>query len=315
MKKSILNINFWFKFLGIFLLLFLIHQIGWEETLVSIKKVSLMHIFVALIILWIGFCLKSIRWRVVSNSYGIKLGFYKSIKVFFIGLFLANITPGRLGDFGRLLYIKDDLPNRKIGWSSLIMDRLFDLFCLLVFSFLAVLYYQFVFDILKLPKEYGGIISIVILGVILFIVWFRFREKIINKIEPWWNAFHSHNLGFVNGSFSFILTITSMILIYGVCNYVAWAMEINIDHIGLFLGTFVLGMLSLLPITVLGIGVRETSLVFIFKLYNLPAEDAIALSLIVFLIQLLSFIPGVIWFYLSPVRLKELTRSKDARLF
>ncbi|MBW1297154.1 lysylphosphatidylglycerol synthase transmembrane domain-containing protein [Aquimarina litoralis] len=311
MKKNSINISFWLKFLGFFLLAFLIYRVGWEETLLSIKKVSIIHIIVGLIILWLAFFIKSIRWRIISSSYGIKFGTFKAVKVFFIGLFLGNITPGKLGDFGRLLYIKDDLPSQKIGWSSLIMDRLFDLLCLSFFSFLALIYYQFVFHILKLPKEYGLIILWLILGVIFFFIIFRYRGKFKSKIKPWWNAFNSHDLGVIKSFLSIALTVFSMILIYGVFNFIAWAMEIDIDNVGLFLGTFILGILSLLPITVLGIGVRETSLVLIFQLYQLPAEDAIALSLIIFLLQILSFMPGAIWFYLSPIELKELKFSKD----
>ncbi|WP_299610319.1 lysylphosphatidylglycerol synthase transmembrane domain-containing protein [uncultured Aquimarina sp.] len=310
-KKSFSTINFWIKFLGFFLLAYLIYKVGWKETIISIRKISLLHILVALIIFWIAFFVKSIRWKIVSNSYGIKFGIFKALRVFFIGIFLGNITPGKLGDFGRLLYIKDELPNQKVGWSSLIMDRLFDLFCLLLFSFFALVYYQIVFQILVLPKNYWGVLFWLLLAIICSFVIFKNRKNIRNKIRPWWEAFSSHDLGVEKSFLSLILTVVSMILIYGVFNYVAWAMGIRIDHIGLFLGTFILGVLSLLPITILGIGVRETSLVLIFQLYNLPAEDAVALSLIIFLLQLLSFLPGAIWFYLSPIQLKQLRISKD----
>ncbi len=309
-KKYFLNISFWLKFIGITLLLYLINKVGWKETFDSIQKVSLIHIIGAVFVLWIAFYLKSIRWKLISNSYGIPLGKFRAFKIFFIGLFLANITPGRLGDFGRLFYIKEDLPTQKIGWSSLIMDRLFDLVCLLLFSLVAVLYYQFNFYILKLPKEYGGIIFWVLGGIISLFILYVFRNKLKRVVKPWWRAFNSHDLGWLKGGQAFAITFLSMVLIYGVFNYIAWAMGIEIDHLGLFLGTFILGVLTLLPITVLGIGVRETSLVVIFQLYELPAEDAVALSLIIFLLQLISFIPGAIWFYLSPIRLQDLKRMK-----
>ncbi|WP_299189626.1 lysylphosphatidylglycerol synthase transmembrane domain-containing protein [uncultured Aquimarina sp.] len=309
-KKYFLNISFWLKFIGVILLFYLINKVGWKETFDSIKKVSFFHLIAAVLILWIAFYLKSVRWKIISNSYGIPLGKYKALKVFFIGLFLANITPGRLGDFGRLLYLKDDLPTQKIGWSSLIMDRLFDLVCLLLFSFSAIIYYQFSFYVLKLPNEYGGIIFWFLGGTLLFFILYKFRRKFKKIIMPWWEAFNSHNLGWLKSIQGFMITCLSMVLIYGVFNYIAWAMRIEIDHLGLFLGTFILGILTLLPITVLGIGVRETSLVVIFQLYKLPAEDAIALSLIIFLLQLISLIPGAIWFYLSPIRLQDLRQIK-----
>ncbi|WP_405207914.1 lysylphosphatidylglycerol synthase transmembrane domain-containing protein [Aquimarina sp. LLG6339-5] len=309
-KRYLLNIGFWLKFIGIILFFYLIYKVGWEETFESIKKISIIYIIIAVFILWLAFYLKSIRWKVISNSYGIPLTHYKAFKVFFIGLFLANITPGRLGDFGRLLYIKDELPTQKIGWSCLIMDRLFDLVSLLFFSLLALFYYQFNFDILKLPNNYKGLVFLFIGILIFFLLIYRFRGKFKRIVKPWREAFNSHNLGWSKSILGFVITCFSMIMIYGIFNYVAWAMGIEIDHLGLFLGTFVLGILTLLPVTVLGIGVRETSLIFIFKLYDLSVEDAIALSLIIFILQLISFIPGAILFYLSPIRLKDLKQMK-----
>lgn len=303
--------SFWFKFVGVILLFFLIYKVGWKETYDSIQKVPLIHIVIATFILWIAFYLKSVRWKIISNSYRIPLSSSKALKVFFIGLFLANITPGRLGDFGRLLYIKDDLPTqKKIGWTSLVMDRLFDLVCLSFFSSLALIYYQFHFSILKFPTEFSGMLYWLLGGIGIFLLFFGFKKKFKKIIKPWWEAFNSHDLGWFKFVLSLMITFFSMVLIYGVCNYVAWTMGIKIDHIGLFLGTFILGILSLIPITILGIGVREVSFVAIFQLYGLPPEDAIALSLIIFVLQLISFIPGAILFYLSPIRLEDLKDMK-----
>ncbi|WP_159025784.1 lysylphosphatidylglycerol synthase transmembrane domain-containing protein [Aquimarina sp. Aq78] len=288
----------------------LIYKVGWEDTLESIKKVSIAHLLVAIVIFWIAFYLKSVRWKIISNSFGIPLHSYQALKVFFIGLFLANITPGKLGDFGRLFYIKDQLPNKKVGWSSLIMDRIFDLICLFFFSLIALFYYQINFKILKSSPNYSPAFLLGVILVVLIFVLFVFRKKIEKYIKPWWEAFNSHTLGAKGVLLALGITCFSMVLIYGVFNYIAWSMSIPINHIGLFLGVFILGLLTLLPITVLGIGVRETSLVVIFQLYDLPSQDAIALSLIIFLLQLVSFIPGAIWFYLSPIQLSELKELK-----
>ncbi len=295
------RLGVWVKFIGFVLFCFLIYKVGWKETIASIKRVSVLHVVLATLILWVAFCLKSIRWKIVSNSYGIPLKGIRALKVFFMGLFLANITPGRLGDFGRLFYIKNDLPSYEIGLSSLVMDRVFDLVCLTFFSILALIYYQLHFDILEF--SFSPVIVLFGIGVLglALVIFYLIRKKIRKVLEPWKEAFTSHNLGFFGCVFVFGLTTLSMVLIYGVFNYIAWVMDIEIDHLGLFLGTFILGILSLLPITILGIGVRESSLVIIFQLYNLPAQDAIALSLVIFLLQLISFVPGVVLFYFSPI--------------
>lgn len=305
------RIAYFIKIIGLVLFFIVIYKVGWEETFESLKRVPLIHGFIALLILWIAFFLKSIRWLLISNAYEINIKFYEAFRVFFIGLFLANITPGRLGDFGRLFYIKNYLPSRKVGLGSLVMDRLFDLVCLLLFVAVALFYFQLRFDLLKVPSSFESFTYWVLIFGGISILLFLIRKKIIKIIKPWRQAFNSHNLNFVKSFSCFLLTTFSMVLIYGVFNYTAWAMKIQIDPIGLFLGSFILGVLSLLPITVLGIGVRETSLILIFKLYGLPASEAIALSLIVFMLHIASFLPGAIWFYLSPIELKDIKRAKN----
>ncbi|WP_132066353.1 lysylphosphatidylglycerol synthase transmembrane domain-containing protein, partial [Aquimarina spinulae] len=202
----------------------MIYKVGWEETLVSIQKVSIAHLFIAIVVFWIAFYLKSVRWKIISNSFGIPLHSYQALKIFFIGLFLANITPGKLGDFGRLFYIKDQLPNQKVGWTSLIMDRIFDLICLFFFSLIALFYYQINFNVLKSPDNYSSVLLIGIVSLLLFFVLFIFRKKIKKYILPWWEAFNSHTLGIKGFLLAIGITCLSMILIYGVFNYIAWSM-------------------------------------------------------------------------------------------
>ncbi|SHJ57969.1 conserved hypothetical protein [Aquimarina spongiae] len=296
--------------MGVILFFLLIYNVGWQETFKSIKKTSLWYLLGSLPIIWLGHYLKSLRWRLVSHSYGISLGFYEAFKIFSIGLFLANITPGKVGDFARLYYIKDKLPNRKIGWSSLIMDRIFDLICLVLFSLCALLYYQIQFEIVEKLSNHGSVIWLISITMVIVLLVFVFRDKIRKFTGSWWIAFNAHTLLGYKGIWAFSLTFVSMTLLYGVFNFLAWGMGIHIDQLGLFLGVFVVGILSLLPITVLGLGVREVSLVMIFSLYTLAPEDAIALSVIVFFVQLISLFPGAIWFYLSPVRLHDFRRSQ-----
>ena len=89
-------------------------------------------------------------------------------------------------------------------------------------------------------------------------------------------------------------------------------MGLEIDFIGLFLGLILMGLLTLVPITVLGIGIREISLIYIFNLYHLSSEKAVAFSLIIFFIQILSIIPGLYWFNKNPINFKKLDKGTNS---
>ena len=100
-----------------------------------------------------------------------------------------------------------------------------------------------------------------------------------------------------------------MILIYGAFIVVSYDMNLEINYLGLFLGIILIGLLSLIPITILGLGVREVSMVYIFELYGLGFDKAIAMSLIMLFIQLISTIPGIIWFSKNPLNISSLKKE------
>ncbi len=302
------NYSFVFKTIGFALLVILLYNIDWQLVLINFKKLSASTVLISLIILWIGYFLKSLRWKLISHSYKIYISTFFSFKVFCIGMFMGNITPGKLGDFGRLLYLKPYLTNKKVGWISLIVDRLFDLFFLFVFVFIAIVFYYYHFNVFHFSISAQSIVLISLFLIVFFLLVYTLRNRLKNFILPWLSIVRENKLKGLVLCYASLSTVISMLFIYGVINYIAYSMHIEIDHIGLFLGSFVIGVLSLLPISILGIGVRETSLVMVFYLYNLPEEKAVALSIVVFFIQILSLFPGLIWFYQAPIKLTELKK-------
>jgi uncharacterized protein (TIRG00374 family) len=56
-------------------------------------------------------------------------------------------------------------------------------------------------------------------------------------------------------------------------------------------------LITLLPISIAGLGVREVGFVYLFGLAGISAEIALALSLLIRLLDLLMALPGA-WFYI-----------------
>ncbi len=55
-------------------------------------------------------------------------------------LYLGNLTPGRAGDFAKVFYLKQDLKlSTGKGITSVLVDRVFDLYLLLVLGGLGIL--------------------------------------------------------------------------------------------------------------------------------------------------------------------------------
>jgi len=77
--------------------------------------------------------LKTLRWRNFVRCQGANYGLTPAFLAYFGGIFVGLLTPGRLGEFVRALYVQRDcqLPSGK-AFSSVLVDRLFDFYALLV---------------------------------------------------------------------------------------------------------------------------------------------------------------------------------------
>lgn len=294
------------KLLGLFIFAIVIHKVGLIESLSAIQSLNPIHAISSVLILLLTYLLKGLRWRIIMSAYNIDLSIFKCFKLFCIGLFLGFITPARLGDFGRLYYIKEEMKDWKKGLSGLVMDRIFDMLSLGVLALIAIIYFQVNFDILSKINNYKyglypliGLMAFLLLLIVL-------RKKINHKARSILNVFYDYQFSISDCIKAFLMTTTAMIITYSIFNYMAWAMSIKIDNLGLFLGCILLGVLSLLPISILGLGIREVSLIIIFQLHGLDASSAVGLSLVIFIIHLGSFIPGIYWFLKEPIKLSQI---------
>ena len=80
----------------------------------------------ALLFIPLMIAVKAMRWRLLLQAQGVEYPLGKCIEVYSIGIFWGIVTPGRLGDFVKVLYLKRHGLNVLHGLFSVVGDRLFD---------------------------------------------------------------------------------------------------------------------------------------------------------------------------------------------
>ena len=251
-----------------------------------------------IIVIYIGLILKSIRWQNILKTYQIKESSLYLIKIFLIGGFLGIITPGKVGDFGRVYYLKQH-KNWKKAFSSLIIDRANDLILLLIIGFFGIIHFKRKFPTdFHLTLDYKSIVTIMIcLFISLFLI-IKLKAKLVS-----FYLLIKDSSSIKNYMTQLITTFFAIIFLYSSFIIIAQNLNINIPAIDIFFIAIISGILNLLPITILGIGVREATLVFLFGLYGVDYNTAISFSLIIFAIQIITLLPGAYFFYKSPINL------------
>ena len=283
--------------IGIVLFLFILSRVNLGALVDIFAHTNIVLLFLALLVNCVAIILKSLKWKIIVNSVKPDFSFPESVKAFFVGFSFSTVTPAKIGDFIKVLYITDK--NCGIGKSlaTVVIDRLIDI--ILLFSIALVGIYGFsVFyhiEILSISA-----ILLIICGICVGVYVILNKPVLSALLKPFFNLVVPLQLkskislyfnDFFTGLFvyyhdrrcffsSIIVGLLSWIppFIYG---YLL-ALSIGID-VGIFFFVLVipvLSLLDLLPISISGIGTRDIALIFLFGLKGISAEQAVAFSLL-----------------------------------
>ena len=246
---------------------------------------------------------KAWRWRHLLRLQGIHYPYGRAFILYVTGAFLGAATPGRLGDFVKAFVLKREkgIPVA-LGASSVLVDRLFDLGTLSVFTLWGILAFH-----PPIPVRWGTV-ALVLIGLVALLLLMgrrlkRWASRALWRVVP--ASVGDAVSDFYGGmkqlwSPKLLLSCAasfSAYLIYFVgCRYMAHAVSIDLSYMYLAFAVSAANIVSLLPVSVSGIGTRDALLIVLFRSVGLSSESALAFS-VVFLVATNVFLAfgGLVW--------------------
>jgi uncharacterized protein (TIRG00374 family) len=285
--------------IGLVLLLAVLFSINVPKTLSILSTARVEWLVAAFGVTLVSVCGKALKWRGIVNQERDVVSFPESVSVFFKAFFLSILTPARIGEFARALYVRDRIGLVK-GFASVLVDRLIDIVLLLGFALLGVL---------VIAQTVGRqVVSPFLIGVIavVFVLLVRLglsrygkavfdalaRRVVSEKDQP---AVLSHaaelwtHLRTVLSSPSTMLFAVTLGIVNWLVGFVApyliaRSLGLHPDFV-FFAGVIALvSLLDVLPISVAGIGTRDAALVLLLAQVGIDAETAVSFSFLYFLI-------------------------------
>ena len=254
-----------------------------------------------------------------SIQYNLKDSFI----VYLAGIYVGIVTPGRLGEFLKAVYLKSDKGiSLSKGMSSVLVDRLFDLYLLIILGLIGI----WKFDILgKLSNTSLFLLIIFVLfpliilnkqlmGKVIGLIYkfvikkkAQLRDKIEERFEDFYNGINQLiNLKLI---FSAFLTCLSYSVFFIQCYLIAIAMGISINFITITLFMAISNLISFIPISISGLGTRDAILIYLFSLIDLNPELAVSYAFLVFITFFVcgGLMGGVAWLIRppNPVHVRE----------
>jgi glycosyltransferase 2 family protein len=286
------------------LLAFVFTRIDFSQAWTQFKHLSLPFIILALVYYTGCQFLSCWRWQIVLNSSGHSAPMSSLLNSYFAGMFLNIFLPGALGgDVYRVYRVAQVTKDSEVALVSVFLERFTGLAAL---SALALIGLPPAFrligrwDVILLFLTCVG----VLVGAVLLIS----SPKLLILAEPWLEKFR---LGKVAVRFAKIQILLrkfaqnrtaiavsmglSMLLQLAIVYYhylVAQQLKIPISYLQLLVFIPIIVVVTLLPISLGGLGLKEGLWIYLFNRIGLTTEQALLLSLTITGLSWLLSLPG-----------------------
>jgi len=264
------------------LIYFIFTKISLEEVLQTLKKTQPLYLFLALVFFIISKVVASFRVNLYFGQLQIFLTQWSNLKLYVLGMFYNLFLPGGIGGDAYKGYVikkEFDVPTKKIV-SALVLDRLSGLLLLFIYACILVSFLDFniVFPIAYLSS------ALIILSIVVF---WAIQKKFFTYVLPiFWKTF----------GYSALVQLFQLASAY----FILKALQIEVDTSAYLFIFLVSSIVSVIPLTIGGIGSRELTFFYGATLLHLDENTSIGVSMVFFLITAVVSFVGVFYHFKKP---------------
>ncbi len=280
------------RFFGFAVLAVLLWRIDLSETARLLARVRPGWYAASILAIPTILFIKSFRWEMLLRRQGIGLGLGRAVRLYMAAMMVGVLTPGRVGDFVKVLYL------RRLGhsmgrslWSPL-LDRVSDLVVFLLFGLWGLAYFS-----MLLPDDPLRLLLLTAFVTVLLFLGFlaarkllggglanlaerfsprRYKEEARRSAEEFSGEFRLLGPSCVAGLL--LLGLLGFAVQFLQAWLVARALSIQIDFAPLAACVAIMTLVVLVPVSIQGIGTRDAAVLFLFAALGLSAPQALAFS-------------------------------------
>jgi glycosyltransferase 2 family protein len=312
------GLNRWLRLVGIVLLVILLIRLDFGQIRAALRDADLRLIALAVLCVIPLIGVKTVRWQGILRAQAINMAFGPALLAYFGSLFVGFLTPGRLGEFIKAVHVQRDCDvSLAQAFSTVLADRLFDLYTLLAVGCAALL------TLALVGYELLAVLSLVVmltLPLVLFLqddafgwmqcVAMRFgavgrklfaEEGILPQIRV-----GLRSLTWRWTIWSVVLTIVAYGIFFGQCYLLACALDLAVGFVPVMFAVALGSLVTLIPVSISGLGTREAAMIAYLDTAGITAEAALSFSLLVFVtFYIAGGVIGAVAWWIKPVPLRQ----------
>lgn len=245
------------------------------------------YLVLALLVYAFTYLILTLRWRSILSAMGESLPIGRAYRAFVAGVLLSDLTPGRIGDFSRPFLVRDEIDLNK-GIASFAVDRYADLLTIAILGFAGLV-------LLSVPGGKGYLIPaacLLLLILLPFTLFWLKRPLVIRAAERLGSA---RITGFVQtldeaaGQVPHLPSLTARAILLTTAAWVTHAARIvliagavgySVPLPPLTLLQPLVSALSLVPVSLSGLGLVEGGLAAVLAGLGVPATVGVSIALL-----------------------------------
>ncbi len=295
-------------FVATFLMFLILRNIVFVPILSRIKTINLLWLLLGFFLSLLLMYLNAIRWKILLNTHNVNLSIWKLFRVYLIGFFFNNFLPSSIGlDTVRTVYLRQH--GLKEVASSVIIERFIGVISLFIYIFIGFMFIR------ETNIDFHIILySIIILIVLISTLFLLFNKRILSVFKPFVLKIGYRNIGnmaidfyktfleYSNNKKDLLLAFLISFLIQTIVIFInitiAKMYYIDIGITPFFSFIPVISVLSMIPVSINAIGIREGAYVYFFAMVGITREMALLISLSFLVITAItSLIGGVLFIF------------------
>jgi uncharacterized membrane protein YbhN (UPF0104 family) len=279
--------------LSIGLFIWLLSKQNWVLVFRIVKQIPIWVIPCSLALIFSKHVVNTWRWWMLVKAQQVEISFIDTLKIVVAGAYASNFLPSTIGgDVVRIVGMLNYTHNKVVVVSSVVVDRVINMVSYLSLGPLVFL----VFDIKALL---GGVVQpYILVSTFTYSKWiFRIRNFGSKLIRSLISAFllwlRTPSVVFK----AFVKSWLSQLVVFIGVWILARGIQIPVSLYEVIATSVIVYVLTLLPISVNGYGLREVAVTTLYIQLGASLEQASTLAIVTRLLSMISTFPGAIWLH------------------
>lgn len=264
------------------LLYFIFTKISFTDILKAVRNANPFYLLVAVVLYIVSKVLNAFRLNGFFHQISVPLSQLSHLKLYLLGMFYNLFLPGGIGGDAYKGYViqKQFKAGTKRVVAVLLLDRLSGMLLIFIYACLLALLIQN-----PLITQFNWLfVTGIPLSIIIF---WAVQKRFFNYALPvFWHSF----------LYSALLQAVQLLAVF----FILKALSVEINQLAYLLIFLVSSMVSVIPLTIGGVGSREVTFLYGAEWLALQVDAAIAISFIFFLITALVSLFGMVYHFKKP---------------